>query len=215
MSGSPTTPPAPLHPKRKRHLLLWILLVLFLAGVLWSMLSSNPFAQGLREMGGDKHDQTIIEKTFSVSPRGFRYYKFTLPDGSTNVALVGQFASSSERNQAGVPGNEAGNQAQAAGNGIELYVLTEAAFAIWQKGYSTNSLYDSQPVAEAKVHLDLPPGPGVYYLVFSNKFSPKIAKNVTASLLLHYKSWIPEWIRHMNASLWTVLNPTILQARIP
>ena len=31
---------------------------------------------------------------------------------------------------------------------------------------------------------ELPAGAGVYYLIFSNKFSPKTAKSVNASVLL-------------------------------
>ena len=50
---------------------------------------------------------------------------------------------------------------------------------------------------------DLPPGAGVYYLVFSNKFSPNMQKKVDATVVLHYKNWIPGWIRQVKGELWS------------
>jgi hypothetical protein len=49
---------------------------------------------------------------------------------------------------------------------------------------------------------DLPAGAGVYYLVFSNKFSSKAAKSVNATVLLRYKSWLPESVRRMKERFW-------------
>jgi len=157
-------------------------------------------AQGLREMVGDKHDQAVIAKPFSVSPSAFRYYKFDLPDGSTNVALVGEFAASPETSKAAAT-RQPKDQPSSAQTGIELYVLTEPGFAVWQKGYDTSPVYDSGRVPQADVQVDLPNGAGVYYLVFSNKFPGANAQSVNATLMLHYKSWIPDWIRHIPRRL--------------
>jgi hypothetical protein len=181
-----------LRPNRKRKIVLWILLLLFLAAGIWVATSSNPIAQGIQELGGNKHDQSVLEKPFSVPPRNFRYYKFTLPDGSTDVTLVGQFAVSSDKNSDG--SDDAGK--------IELYVLSEAAFAIWQKGYAATSVYESGKLAQGQVKAPLPAGGGVYYLVFNNKFSTKTAKNMNATFVLRYKSWEPEWLRR-----WTRTEP--------
>lgn len=145
-------------------------------------------------MVGDKHDQAVIAKPFVVSAGAFRYYKFDLPEGSTNVALVGQFASSLEPSRTG---DTKTNKAQPTSGqaGIELYVLTEPGFAVWQKGYEASPIYDSGRVAQADVQVDVPNGAGVYYLVFSDKFPAAAPQNVNATLMLHYKSWIPDWIR--------------------
>jgi hypothetical protein len=48
---------------------------------------------------------------------------------------------------------------------------------------------------------ELPAGAGVYYLVFSNKYAAKESKNINATILLRYKSWVPDWVRVMKARL--------------
>jgi len=82
-----------------------------------------------------------------------------------------------------------------------VYVLSESSFAIWQTGYGTSSVFESGRVPQGKIAADLPPGAGVYYLVFNNEFSPSMAKKVDATAVLHYKSWIPGWLRQLNGEL--------------
>lgn len=188
-------PPATPLPRQKRRWVLWVLLVLLVVAVLWIASSDNPFAQGIQEMVGWKHDQTILESHFTVGPHTFRDYKFSLPEGSVNVAMVGQFVASSDKQDK----KETDSDSQ---SGIEVYVLTESAFTIWQRGYATSSVYESGRVPQGNVQSDLPAGAGVYYLVFSNKFATKGSKNVNASVLLRYKSWLPESIRRMKDRFW-------------
>jgi hypothetical protein len=192
-ASSPAQPSSPQKP-RNRHLWRWIFLALLLGAVVWVAISANPFAQGLREIGGDKPDQAILDRTFSVSPRSFRYYTFSLPEGSSHVALIGEFSARPEGDRATSP-----DAPESAASAVELLVLSEAAFAIWQKGGSTTSVYDSGRVSQAKVHAELPSGAGIYYLVFSNKLSPSGASSVRATLQLHSRSWIPDWIRRTPA----------------
>jgi hypothetical protein len=192
----PTVPSEPLPKRRRRPFLLWIFLALFLFAIVWVATSSSPLAQGIQELGGNKHDQTILETPFSVSPHNFRYYKFSLPEGSTNISIVGDFTASSET---GNRSHDAKAPVQGDDVGIEVFVLSESAFAIWQKGYATSSVYESGRITQGKVHTDLPTGAGVYYLVFSNKFASKAAKNVNATVLLRYKSWLPDWMRRIKS----------------
>jgi ribosomal protein L40E len=192
--------------KRKRHIVLWALLVLFFFALVWASTSDNPFAQGMQELAGWKHDQTILqtEAPFMVAAHSFRFYKFALPEGSTHVSIVGQFSSafsSSALTSSGASRGANRNTADAAtdaDNNIEVYVLSEPAFTVWQNGYATSSVYESGKVAEGSLQAELPAGAGIYYLVFSNKFSPKAPKNVTASILLRYKSWVPNWFRRFK-----------------
>ena len=177
--------------RRKRHFLRWIFLSLLLAAVIWVTFSANPFAQGLREIGGDKPDQSVLERTFSLAPRGFRYYTFGMPGGSNHVALVGEFTAAPEGNKLVTPSD----RPEIAESGVELLVLSEAAFAAWQTGGSATAVYDSGPVSHANVRAELPTGAGNYYVVFSNKFPAASAINVRASLRLHVSSWLPEWMR--------------------
>ncbi len=166
--------------------------------IVWLASSDNPVAQAAQEAAGWKHDQTILDAPFSIGPHTFRYYKFALPAGSVNVAVVGQFTSVSESHDGGQKEKEKDKEL----DDIEVYVLSEGTFTIWQNGYATSSLYESGRVAEGTIHTDLPAGEGIYYLVFSNKFAPKTAKNVHAAALLRYKSWLPEWFRRMKDRFW-------------
>ena len=87
-------------------------------------------------------------------------------------------------------------------NGIEVYVLTDSAFTVWQNGYATSSIYESGKVAEGTVQAEIPAGAGIYYLVFSNKSAPKTPKSIHATVLLRYKSWLPDWFRRMKGRFW-------------
>jgi hypothetical protein len=169
--------------------------------IVWVATSESPVAQQVQEIVGWKHDQTILDTPFSVGPHTFRYYKFSLSEGSVNVAIVGQFMAVAEIPNAG---NRKDKDKDKDGN-IEVYVLTEPAFTVWQNGYATSSLYESGNVSEGTVQADVPAGAGIYYLVFSNKFSPKSSKNVRATVLLRYKSWLPEWFRKMKDRFWNWL----------
>jgi hypothetical protein len=166
--------------------------------VVWAVTSDNPFAQGIQESVGWKHDQSILGTPFSVSAHNFRYYKFALPEGSMHVSIVGEFTAS-------VDSHISAPKDKGADNSIEVYVLSEPAFTVWQNGYATSSVYESGRVSQGKVEADLPAGAGIYYLVFSNKFAPKTAKSINASVLLRYKSWVPESLRSSKGRFWSWL----------
>ena len=148
-------------------------------------------------MVGLKHDETIIETEtpFLVGAHTFRYYKFALPEGSLNVAVVGQFSATSGGDK---PKSKETSKAADADNNIEVYVLSEPAFTVWQNGYATSSVYESGRVADGKLQADVPAGAGIYYLVFNNRFAPKTGKSVSASVWLRYKSWLPGWFRRVK-----------------
>jgi RNA polymerase subunit RPABC4/transcription elongation factor Spt4 len=211
-------PPALPRARPKRRSFFWVLLVVFLLGLIVLVgTSDNPFAQDLQEMVGWKHDQTVLDKPFSVGPHTFRYYKFSLPEGSVNVAMVGQFSAEAESQSTGSHKDKEKDDRSKdrdkgrdkdkdtdkdSDRGVEVYVLTDAAFTVWQNGYATSSLYDSGNVPVGTVQTEIPAGAGIYYLVFSNKSSPKTAKTVHATVLLRYKSWLPEWFRRMKDRFW-------------
>ena len=93
-------------------------------------------------------------------------------------------------------------------NSIEAYILPEADFSAWRTGNATGSLYESGNVAQGTVHADVPPGAGIYYLVFSNKSAPKNPKSIHATVLLRYKSWLPDSLRRMKARFWDWVGAT-------
>jgi len=194
----PSRPAVVRPPGRKRHYVLWTIFVLLVGIFLWLATSSNPFAEGIQELAGNRHDQAVVDSPFSVSAKNFRYYKFTLPEASTDVAIVGDFTVQPD---AGGRKNDSKRASPQPDNAIEVYVLSESSFAIWQTGYGTSSVFESGRVPQGKIAADLPPGAGVYYLVFNNEFSPSMAKKVDATAVLHYKSWIPGWLRQLNGEL--------------
>ena len=126
------------------------------------------------------------------------------------MAIVGQFTvcgrkpSSGREDRQGSNGQrqECSDKDSDVDNSIEVYVLTDPAFTVWQNGYATSSLYESGKVAEGTVQAEIPAGAGIYYLVFSNKSAPKTPKNVHATVLLRYKSWLPESFRRMKDRFW-------------
>lgn len=170
------------------------MLGILLIGVLWAATSDNPFAQAMQAMAGSKQDQTVVVMPFIVSPHSFRYYK--LPATQANhVAVVGSFAVSS-----GAPsGAENG---QNSNDGIEVYVMSDSAFAVWQNGYAANYVYDSGRESQGNVDVQLPDEGGIYYLVFSNKLSARNAKRVNADIVLRYKSWMPRSVRRAGERFW-------------
>jgi hypothetical protein len=193
------------QPRRKRRLLLWTLLLVLAGVMVWATVSDSTGAQQFQEFVGLKQDRSILDSAFSVGPHTFRYYKFALPEGSVNVAVVGQFKSAADSSGAGTHKNPSGDRSAGdrskdtgSDSGIQVYVLTDAAFTVWQNGYATSSLYDSGIVAEGNVQAEIPAGAGIYYLVFSNKSAPKTPKSVHAAVLLRYKSWLPDWFRRMK-----------------
>jgi hypothetical protein len=196
-------PPEIRQPRRTRPMVVGILLAVLAGLILWAGMSDSPPAQQVQEFVGWKHDRIILDAPFSVGPHTFRYYKFALPEGSVNVAIVGQFTSddSNAGNRRDTPKAKSNKAKEDIDNNIEVYVLTDSAFTVWQNGYATSSLYESGKVAEGTVQADVPAGAGIYYLVFSNKSSPKTPRNIHATVLLRYKSWLPEWFRVMKARL--------------
>jgi ribosomal protein L40E len=191
------------------RVVLFLLLGAFLVALVWAATSESPFAQGMQELAGWKHDQSILANPFSVSPHSFRYYKFALPEGSLNVAIVGQFAASNDSRKTGLTDKDKDKDkdkdGQRADSDIEVYVLSEPAFTVWQRGYAASSVYESGRVSQGAVQAELPAGAGIYYLVFSNKFAPKAAKSIDATFALRYKSWLPEWFRRTKGRLWNWL----------
>jgi hypothetical protein len=186
------------QPRRTRPIIAGIMLAVLAGLIAWAGFSDSPSAQQVQEFVGWKHDRIILDAPFSVGPHTFRYYKFALPEGSVNVAVVGQFTSAAEGSNAGNRRDATRSKKEEIDNNIEVYVLTDSAFTVWQHGYATSSLYESGKVAEGEVQAEVPAGAGIYYLVFSNKAAPKMAKNVHAAVLLRYKSWLPEWFRRMK-----------------
>ncbi len=167
--------------KRRGGCFRWVFTLFLLAVAAWALFSSNPFAQGFRQLLGRKPDQPVLNSTFQVSPRSFRYYKISLPAGSKNMVLVGTVSSQA------VPSPSAG-QSQSDGK-IEVIVIKESDFEAWRQTNSASPVYDSGGASQVKVHQRLPDGAGEFYVIFSNKADSASARKISANLVLHSGSF--------------------------
>jgi hypothetical protein len=68
------------------------------------------------------------------------------------------------------------------GNDIEVYVMDQNGYALWQRRNPAFGLYSSGRVSSGEINIDLPMG--TYYIVFSNMFSNVSSKTVEADILL-------------------------------
>lgn len=196
-SSSPSAAAPTKHPARarKRSTIVWILLAIVLLAIFWAATSSNPLAQGIQELAGSKQDETIVHTPFSISAHNFRYYKFSVAEGK-EVAVSGHFTVSS------VKPSVQSSQQNVSDRNIEVFVMSESAFAVWQNGYATSNVYESGRVSKADVQAELPDQPGIYYLIFSNKFDAKETKKVDPDIMLRYKNWMPKSLRSAGARFW-------------
>ena len=161
---------------------IWIA-VLMLPAIAWVVLSNNTAAQELREFITMSHTETITEGDFSVRPRSFSSFKYTVPPGAIHVSVNGQFSTS------GGSSNE---------GDLEAFLLTDEAFAAWQSGYSTDTYYESGKASQGEINAALPSGGGAYYLLFKNDSSSQTVKEVHAVVSLHYNRWFPEWLLRLR-----------------
>ena len=169
--SKPETTPRP--PRRKWLRVMGGLLLILLIAAAWTTISRNPYAQGVRAIFGRTPDQTIIDHTFTVGPRGFRFYKISLPAGSSHMAVAGKFS---------VAGDNSDNT-------VEVLVMNEDQFTLWQTGAQSHAIFESGRATQGDVQSDLPTGSGTYFLVFSNKFSTSGLKKITAGFVLRHRNW--------------------------
>jgi ribosomal protein L40E len=189
----------PQPPARSRHLIApWLLVLLLLGALLWVATSETPAAQQVQEFVGWSKTETIVDAAFSVKPHSFSAYEFTVPRGALSISVAGEFSESPATAGMGAKSKNAKDH----DTNIEAYVLTDAAFAVWRGGYSTQTQYESGPAASATINASLPAGAGVYHLVFSNKSSPH-GKDVHATVFLRYKNRWPDAIGHLKDQFWS------------
>ena len=178
------------YPRHKPPIVLVILFLLLAALAGWIAYSDSATAQDLREDFTGERAQTIIEVPVSVKANSIVYYPFSVPAGSVDVTVSGDFSAT------GNPGKDKNPD-----NNIEAYVLTDTAFIAWREGYSTGTLYESGRTNQGTINAKLPAGAGEYYLVFSNHFSPHTAKTIRSNVLLHYRALFSESLVRLRESI--------------
>ena len=115
-----------------------------------------------------QHSEAIIDPAFTIEPAHYHYAKFTVPADAQNATVQGRFTASG-----------------GAGNDVVVFIFPEDDFVNWQNNHDSKVLYQSGQVTQASINAELP-GPGTYYLVFSNNFSVISPKAVQADITINY-----------------------------
>ena len=192
--------PQPFEARQQHRLFPWLLVLVLLGALLFVAISESAAVQSVQEFVRWSHTESIVDSALSGNPRSFSSCKFTVPSGAMGISIMGEFSVNpgSPRQR----GNPKASAKEDRDTGVEAYVLTDSAFAVWSSGYSTETQYESGLVPSAIINAPLPSGAGVYHLVFSNKGSPR-AKTVQATVLLRYKSWLPDAVVRLKDQFWT------------
>jgi len=194
LNPAPLAKPTPaVKPESRRSnsgvvLALTVALLASTLGVL--LFRDRALVQQLQDQISSSQERTVTDASFSLNPSGFSSYKFVVPSGGLSVTVAGEFSADAAPAASKARRNAAKNDVE--NDGVEVLLLSDAAFVVWRNGYSAGSEYESGRVAQGNINAQLPAGTGIYYLVFSNRFSPHVAKSVHANVLLRYKSWLPE-----------------------
>jgi hypothetical protein len=154
----------------------------------WLLATDNALPSQLKSFLTTAHAETITDGSIAIKPHGFASFKVSVPEGAIDVGVSGQF--------------EANGRAD---NDVQVLLLTESEFAVWQSGYGTSPFYDSGKVSKAEMQAVLPSRAGEYYLVFSNKPS-RVEKTVHIATGLRYDTWLPDWLVTLKQKVWGWFN---------
>lgn len=170
--------------RTRRRLLVWLAVLAAVGAIGWIAATDNPIRPLVKEFVITAHSEVITDGSIAIKPHGFISYKVNVPEGAIDVAVNGQFDASGR-----------------AENDVQVLLLTESEFVIWQSGYATSPFYDSGRVARDDLQASLPSRSGTYYLIFSNKPS-RLEKTVHISAGLHYDTWLPDSLISLKQKVW-------------
>lgn len=118
----------------------------------------------------EDHTDQIVSASFTVEPRQWRYFKFTVSGEMQQARVVGRF-----------------NATGGGGNDIEVFVTNEDGYTNLANGHRAKVWYESGKVTVSEVSTG-PLPPGKFYLIFNNRFSLITNKAVNAKIELHYQA---------------------------
>jgi hypothetical protein len=115
------------------------------------------------------HSIPLSTDGLTINQLGYSYFKIEIPAKASSVLLHGKFTASG-----------------GGGNTIEAFVFSEDSYLSWQEQHDADSFYKSGRVSMDTIVANLPSGPGTYYLVFNNKFSPTTPKTIRMDAKVTY-----------------------------
>ena len=162
----------------------WVVVLALAGAIVWLVTTDNTLAPQIKAFLTTAHAETITDGSIAIKPHGFASYKVTVPEGAIDVGVSGRFEASGR-----------------ADNEVQVLLLNDSEFAVWQSGYATSPFYDSGKVDKADLQAVLPSRAGDYYLVFSNKPS-RVEKTVHVAAGLRYDTWLPDSVISLKQKVW-------------
>jgi len=134
------------------------------ASILLVVLSVAGLAQ-------EAKDEPVTDGHFIVAAKDFQDYPFAVGEGVKNIRLSGHFKATGGRASL-----------------IYVVIMTDDQFTQWQKPHNVpptpengGSLYNSGPVSQGNVELQVPNAAANYHVVFNNSNFP-YAKSIDTDL---------------------------------
>ena len=149
---------------RRTVVVALIIVSLVVTGTIFSLVIYFPALIGLGS-SPSRHSASILARMITISPTNFQYYLITVPSGATFIDVKGSF--------------------QVTSGVIDVYVMNPTNYATWQSGGQPNAYYHSDWMNEMFISAALP-GPGSYYLVYSNVLSNSTKTVSTIADLIYY-----------------------------
>lgn len=168
----------------QREIAVAAVLLAVAGAIAWLFTTNNSIAPRVKSFLTTAHTETITEGSVAIKPHGFASYKVAVPEGAIDVGMFGQF--------------DARGRTE---NEVQVLLLTDSEFAVWQSGYGTSPFYDSGKVTKADIQAVLPSKAGDYYLVLSNKPS-RVEKTVHVVAGLRYDTWLPDSLVTLKQKVW-------------
>jgi hypothetical protein len=144
--------PVPPHEKRDVSVLVAIVIAI-LAVSLVEIETHAGTSGGIMQ----QHAQTLVDASLSL-PGNQSTYAFTVPTGSVDASLQGNFTVLA-----------AASQPAGQGDGVAVFVLNQAGFSDYQRGvdgFGDNALYSGAYSMASSFDVQVSP-PGRYYLLFA------------------------------------------------
>lgn len=140
-----------------------IIISIIAVGTILSLVIYFPALTGFGSPS--RHSSNVVATMLTIAPANFRYYLITVPSGATFIDLKGSF--------------------QVTSGVIDVYVMNPTNYATWQSGGQPSTYYHSDWMNEMFISAALP-GPGSYYLVYSNVLSNSTKTVSTIADLIYY-----------------------------
>ncbi len=180
--GNKSTDNAEKSQKKSRSSVLpWVLVLILATAVVALWLTSGTVkksepetaamsqATKVREQVFIPKEDSLISGTINIPAGKIHEARILISEKMRNPRIVGHFSASG-----------------GSGNDVQVVLTDEDNFVNWKNGHQGRALYNTDKITQDSINARIP-GPGIYYLAFSNSFSTFTEKQVTADIKLKYE----------------------------